>query len=127
MSIRIRGVDHLQADALLDEIRAGGRFVFFEGCISLGIASRRFASDIYFLPARSWGLGPTAYYCLLSFLFGWWCLPWGFIYTPLVLWTNLNGGCDVTDEVLLRFGWPILGDDEPPTVPVAGVGAEDFA
>ena len=30
---------------------------------------------------------------------GWWGVPWGIIYTPLTIFTNLFGGQDVTDEV----------------------------
>jgi hypothetical protein len=40
----------------------------------------------------------------LSLLFGWWGLPWGLIYTPLTLWTNLSGGRDVTAELRERLG-----------------------
>jgi lipopolysaccharide export LptBFGC system permease protein LptF len=42
------------------------------------------------------GLG----FSLLSFLLGWWGIPWGPIYTVQALWNNFQGGKDVTTEVL---------------------------
>ena len=39
-------------------------------------------------------------------MLGWWCLPWGLIYTPLTLWTNLSGGQRITAEELQRWGEP---------------------
>jgi len=42
-------------------------------------------------------------FSVISLLFGWWGLPWGVIYTPMTMFTNLSGGCDVTDEV-----WALL-------------------
>jgi len=35
-------------------------------------------------------------YTVLSLLLGWWGVPWGLIYTPLVVITNFSGGCDIT-------------------------------
>jgi hypothetical protein len=35
---------------------------------------------------------------------GWWGVPWGLIYTPLTLWTNLSGGRAVTAEEWQRWG-----------------------
>lgn len=49
------------------------------------------------------GLKRGFVFSLVSFLFGWWGLPWGIIYTPMTIFTNLCGGQDVTDEV-----WELL-------------------
>ena len=35
-------------------------------------------------------------YTLVSLVFGWWGFPFGLIYTPMALITNLSGGRDVT-------------------------------
>jgi hypothetical protein len=82
---------------------SGGRFVFFEACVSFVVFTMRWPSSIrYIPPGRSaWieGLPLT----ILTVLLGWWGLPWGIIYTPLVLARNLAGGCDVTGEVLARI------------------------
>ncbi len=49
------------------------------------------------------GLKRGVVYSLPSLLLGWWGVPWGLIYTPLTIFTNLSGGQDVTDEV-----WALL-------------------
>ena len=36
-------------------------------------------------------------YTLLSLVAGWWGFPWGFIYTPMAVATNLGGGRNVTE------------------------------
>jgi hypothetical protein len=56
-------------------------------------------TDIFFLRADQYGWPRGLPYSLLSLLFGWWGIPWGLIYTPLTLFTNLCGGRDVTTEV----------------------------
>ncbi len=116
----IDGIDHLSAEELESELAAGGRFVFYEFCISLVVLTLRCPTRIRFV--RPWKLAllhrlPRRLRVLLepvrelpfilaglpcvvvSLLFGWWGLPWGIIYTPLTLFTNLCGGQDVTDEV----------------------------
>ncbi|MFL5243975.1 MAG: hypothetical protein ACJ8FY_17880 [Gemmataceae bacterium] len=37
-------------------------------------------------------------YSLISLLCGWWGLPWGVIYTPLTILTNLRGGFEITER-----------------------------
>jgi hypothetical protein len=96
----IRGIDNLTLADIEREVAAGGRFVFYEYCISAIVASSRRPTDIYFLRANDWGILRGLPYCLLSLLFGWWGFFWGLIYTPLTLLNNLSGGCDVTDQVL---------------------------
>jgi hypothetical protein len=99
--MRIRGVDGMDFEAIRHAVAGGRRFVFYEWCISLVIVSTRRPSDIHFLRADELGLWRAIPYTMVTLLFGWWGLPWGLIYTPLVLVTNLGGGQDVTDEVLM--------------------------
>jgi hypothetical protein len=101
--MRIHGIDGLTPAELEEELAAGGRFVFFEYCISFIALTLRRPSDIYFLRADQVGFVRGLPYALLSLCFGWWGIPWGFIYTPLTLFTNLSGGRDVTAEV-----WQLL-------------------
>jgi hypothetical protein len=70
----------------------GERLVFFEYCISLIFISLRRPSALVKLRPGQRGWIKGLPYTILSLLLGWWCIPWGFIYTPLCLWTNLSGG-----------------------------------
>jgi hypothetical protein len=81
-------------------LAAGGRFVFFEYCISLIVITLRRPSRVYFLPAGRWGWWHGLRYSLVSAVFGWWGVPWGLILTPIVLFGNLAGGRDVTAQVV---------------------------
>ena len=98
--MNIRGIDQLTPAELESELAAGARFVFFEVCISLIFLTLRRPTDVYFLRANDLGLARGLPYTLTSLLLGWWGVPWGIIYTPLTLLTNLSGGRDVTTEVL---------------------------
>ncbi len=99
-AMRIRGIENLSPAELEQEVAAGGRFVFFECCISLLVVTLRRPSDLWFLRAGDHGLLRGLPYTLVSLLLGWWGIPWGIIYTPLTVLTNLAGGCDVTEQVL---------------------------
>jgi hypothetical protein len=96
----IRGLNGLTLEEIDRGVADGRRFVFYECCISLVVFSIRRPSDIYFLGAHELGLMRAVPWIVITLLLGWWGLPWGIIYTPLALVTNLGGGRDVTDEVL---------------------------
>jgi hypothetical protein len=105
-NLRIRGLEGLAPADLEKELKAGGRFVFFEYSISLVAVSLRRPTDIYFLRHGQYAWVRGLPYTVLSFLLGWWGLPWGFIYTPLAIFTNLTGGRDVTAEVRVLLSQP---------------------
>jgi hypothetical protein len=69
--------------------------VYYEYCISLGFLTPRRPSALYHLRAGESGIWKGLPYTVLSLLLGWWGIPWGLIYTPLTLWTNLRGGVEV--------------------------------
>jgi hypothetical protein len=102
--VRIEGIDDLGAAELIAEIDRGGRFVFFEYCISLMIFTLRRPTAVTFLRANERGWLRGLPYTLLSLVLGWWGVPWGVIYTPLCLATNLAGGCDVTPQACESLG-----------------------
>jgi hypothetical protein len=97
--MRIHGIDGLTLAEIEEELAAGGRFVRYEYCISLLFATLRKPTGLYFLRPEELGLVRGLPFALLSLLLGWWGIPWGVIYTPLTLITNLSGGCDATAEV----------------------------
>jgi hypothetical protein len=104
--MRIRGLDDLTPADLDRELAAGGRFIFFEYCISLLAVTLRRPTDVYFLRHDQYAIVRALPFVGVSLLLGWWGLPWGLIYTPLVLFTNLAGGHDVTWEVRARLQLP---------------------
>jgi hypothetical protein len=90
------------------QLAAGSRFVVFEYCISLIIVTLRQPSRVHLIPAGKTGLLPGFPYTILSLLLGWWGIPWGLIYTPLVVVTNLAGGRDITAAMRAMLSSPAL-------------------
>jgi hypothetical protein len=101
--LRIDGLVRATPESVARAVADGSRLVCFEYCISLAVASLRRTTCVYIVPAGRVGLPGGWRYTLLSLLLGWWGIPWGLIYTPLVIITNLSGGCDVTDEVCAQL------------------------
>ena len=97
--MKIQGIDGLTPQQISEEISNGGKFVTYRYTISIIILTFRRSSDIYFIrPGQNAvvkGLGWTA----LTFLLGWWGIPWGPIYTIGSLGTNFSGGKDITKEI----------------------------
>ena len=104
--MRIHGAENLTPTELAAELAAGGRLVFYEYCISLIFLTLRCPTDVYLLGPDEGGAARGLPYTLVSLLLGWWGIPMGVVYTPLVVLTNLAGGCDVTDEVLALLRGP---------------------
>jgi hypothetical protein len=87
------------SEAALSGIGKGGeRLVFYEYCISLIFITLRRPSRVVRLPPGSTGLLRGLPYTIISLLLGWWGLPWGLLYTPLTLWTNLTGGREISSQ-----------------------------
>lgn len=97
---KIVGVEGLSGERLQYELSHGGRFVVYQYCISILILTFRRDSNVYFIRGGRSGVSQGLIYSALSFLFGWWGIPWGPIYTIQSLIRNFQGGKDVTREVL---------------------------
>lgn len=89
---------------LADEVRRGGRFVFYQYCFSVLIMSFKRASPIYYIPPGQSRVTPGLLWSGLSFVVGWWGFPWGFIWTPTIIFKNFMGGNDVTSEAMSDLG-----------------------
>ncbi len=85
---------------LRDLMARGGRFVYFEYCLSCIAVTFRQSSAVYWIGPGRWAWVRGCPYTLLSLLFGWWGLPWGVIYTPVAVFTNLTGGRDISADML---------------------------
>jgi hypothetical protein len=90
----------MSSDELAFEIQRGGRFVVYQYCISLLVVTFRRNSPVKFIRAGESATTKGLPFTLLTLVFGWWGIPWGFIYTPQVIYKNLKGGTDVTAALL---------------------------
>lgn len=97
---KINGIEDMTYAVLQSELDDGGKFVVYEYCISVLVMTFRRTSDIYFIKGNESRVTKGLSYTLMSFILGWWGFPWGFIYTPGAIITNLSGGKDVTNEVV---------------------------
>jgi hypothetical protein len=98
--MKIKGINGLSVQDLQDEISRGGRFVIYSYCISVIFMTFKRGTDIYFVKPDQSRFAKGLPWTMLSLLLGWWGIPWGFIYTPAALITNIGGGKNVTDEVI---------------------------
>ena len=96
----IVGLDNLTPERLNLEIQAGGRFVIFQCCISIIVASFKETSNIYFIRPGENAFIKGLPFSLGSLLLGWWGIPWGPIWTISTVVANCRGGRDVTAEVV---------------------------
>ncbi|MCC6646763.1 MAG: hypothetical protein IT374_14465 [Polyangiaceae bacterium] len=96
----IKGAEALGPGQLSAELARGAKIVVFEYCVSLVVVTFKRSSAPHLVRPGQSTLGLSLPYTLLSLAFGWWGIPWGFIYTPMALFTNLSGGRDVTAQVL---------------------------
>jgi hypothetical protein len=103
--------DGMSVAALEEDIRNGGRFVFFQYTISIIVLTFKRSSGIQYIPAGKSSALKGLPYTLISLVLGWWGLPWGPIYTIGSLATNIGGGKDVTNEVLPALQAATLGSN----------------
>jgi len=98
--MKITGIEGMTVDEINHEYARGGRFVFYQFCISAVFMSFKRSSSIYFIKGGHSKVAKGLPFTLLSFVAGWWGIPWGPIWTIATMITNLGGGKDVTDTVL---------------------------
>lgn len=96
----IKNIEGLTTDEINRELAHGAKFVIFQYTISIIVMTFRRSSDIHFIRSNENGTIKGLPFTFLSFMVGWWGIPWGPIYTIGSLYTNLRGGKDVTQEVL---------------------------
>ena len=102
-NLSIKGIEGMTVSSVELEIQSGAKFVIFQYCVSIVFMTFRRSSDVYFVRfgESAWKKGFR--FTALTFFFGWWGFPWGFIYTPTVLYNNLKGGKDVTNAIIEYF------------------------
>ncbi len=82
------------------EIDHGGKFVEYDYCISLLFVTLVKSSPVYLVRGFESTKVKGLKYTLISFIVGWWGIPFGPIYTIRSIFLNLNVGRDVTYEVM---------------------------
>ncbi|HZE86546.1 MAG TPA: hypothetical protein VE035_19630 [Puia sp.] len=98
--MKIIGIDGMTTQQLNEEINDGAKFVIYRYCISIVVMSFRRSSDIYYIKPGQNGTVKGLPWTGLTFLLGWWGIPWGPIWSISCLGTNLQGGKDVTSEIV---------------------------
>lgn len=104
---KIVGLEDIKSGGeLRAELQQGGKFVMYQYCISLLIITFKRSSNVYFISHDQNAVVKGLPFTLLLLLLGWWGIPWGPIYTIQSLWVNLQGGKDITQEVLASMDSP---------------------
>lgn len=98
--MKINGIEGMTVSQLQDEVNQGGKFVIYQFCISAILVTFRRSSEIYFIKRDQNRVVKGLPWSGISFLLGWWGLPWGIIYTVGSLGTNFGGGKNVTEAVM---------------------------
>jgi hypothetical protein len=102
-AMKIVGIEGMTPDRLQFEIQRGAKLVLYQYAISILVMSFRRSSDIYFIPAGESAVKKGLPWSLISFVAGWWGIPWGPVFTIQSLVTNFKGGKDVTAELAARL------------------------
>ena len=98
--MQIYGVEGLTNEQIQQELQQGARFVIYQYCVSVIFMTFKRPSSVYFIRPSEGSVGRGLGFSGLTFLLGWWGIPWRPIYTLQSLWVNFSGGRDVTREVV---------------------------
>jgi hypothetical protein len=102
----IKGTENLTIAEIQEELRKGAKFVVFQYAVSLLVVTFRQNTPIHFKRAGESTLSKSIAYSIITFVFGWWGIPWGPIYSIGALFNNFSGGKDVTADVLRAMNQP---------------------
>ncbi|MGZ8554672.1 MAG: hypothetical protein ACXWV8_14770 [Chitinophagaceae bacterium] len=98
--MKIKNIEGLTPTDRQQQVSDGGRFVYFAYTVSLVIVTFRDTSGVYLIRSGENTATQSFLFTIVSFLMGWWGVPWGPKYTMQAIRTNMKGGKDVTDEVM---------------------------
>ncbi|RZJ64147.1 MAG: hypothetical protein EOO45_19080 [Flavobacterium sp.] len=110
--MQIKNIEGLSVSQIRAMVQQGGKFVYFPYTVSIGIATFKRASSIYFIPAGENSLKHSYKHVLVNGVIGWWGIPWGPIYTIGSMYHQIKGGKDVTEAVMSEL---IQNDPEADT------------
>ena len=122
----IPGAETMTGNQLIAAVGNGDRFIRFQRAFSIVLLTFFSTTPPVHLPGGRGVAVPAWKNSILTFLFGWWGIPWGLIRTPQALITNAKGGIDVTRDILLQNlgaeGVRRAAAFQPPSKPPAGLG-----
>jgi hypothetical protein len=96
----IRGIGRMTVGEMRAEVRQGARFVVFEYVLSFLLITKRRHSAVFFIRPGENVFWKALRYNLVTFVAGWWAIPWGPANTIGALKDNLQGGHNVTAQVI---------------------------
>src|SRR6267143_1333884 len=88
--MKIAGIDDLTLQEIDATLERGGRFVFYEYCISLPFLTFRRPTSIRLLVPGDRGVVRGLPFALLTLLFAWWGVACGLLYGVAVIFANLG-------------------------------------
>jgi len=114
--MKIVGIERLTVEAIDAVLERGGRFVYYEYCISLPFITFRKPTSIRLLPPGNRGVVRGLPFAMLTLAFGWWGVLCGALYVLAVIFANLGSDGLATAAAegyldsgyivaLLVFGW----------------------
>jgi len=106
--MKIKNIDGLSAEDLQQEVKEGGKFIYYPFAISLVVVTFKRVSGVYLVRGKENAVTKGLGFTLISLLFGWWGFPYGPKYTIDSIRTNLKGGKDVTEEVMATVAGHVL-------------------
>ncbi len=109
--MEIKNIDGLSAAQLQKEVATGARFVYFQYTLSLVVITLKRTSGVYLIRSHENAVSRSFPYTLISFLFGWWGVPWGPKCTLEAIQNNLRGGKNVTDDVMAVVAGHVLYEE----------------
>lgn len=98
--MKIKNIGTLSPYDLQLEVGKGARFVYFPYTLSFGLITLKRTSSVYLIRSGEKSDTRRVLFTLVSFLFGWWGIPFGPKHTLKAIRTNLRGGKNVTNEVM---------------------------
>ena len=97
--MKLAELDEKPSGWLQEDLEKGGKFVLFTYTISIIVMTFKRPSKIYYIASDEHAIKHGWPYLLISFLFGWWGIPWGLFYTIESIYNSFVGK-DITQEVL---------------------------
>lgn len=98
--MKIHNIEGMTLQDVQNEIERGGKFVHYLYTVSILVMTFKRPSDIYFIRGGESGVSKGLPQTLITFVAGWWGIPWGPIYSIQSLYTTLSGGKDITQAVM---------------------------